>query len=87
MIVASMIVAGVQQLVQVDDNILHLGIVNTALGRAAPCFDRRGIIRKHADVVEGVQVHKIEALRITHAAADYEVEKLGHDGLFQKLED
>ncbi|ODU83760.1 MAG: hypothetical protein ABT10_05805 [Novosphingobium sp. SCN 63-17] len=78
----SMLVAGFQQLVQVDDDILHLGIVNAALGGAPPCFHGRSVIGKHADVIERVEVHEIEALRVTHTTADDEVEKLGHDGLF-----
>ncbi len=68
-----------QQLVQMHDHITHFGIVNRALGAAAPGVFGFGIAAEYADQVHFLKVHKIKRLRIADAPAHYEVEFLhGH---------
>ena len=61
---------------EVDDDIFHLGIVDAALGLAAPRILRRGIAVVDADQVDRVEV-EVEAARILDPPAEYQV-KLAH---------
>ena len=68
-----------EQAVEVDDDIFHLGVVDGALGVAAPGVERAGIIGKEADEVDRGEV-EVEALRILDPAAEDEME-LAHGGV------
>jgi formate hydrogenlyase transcriptional activator len=60
---------GLAQPVQVDDDIFHLGIVDRALGAAAPGVEGAGVIRIETDQIDGRKV-KVEALRILDPTAE-----------------
>src|SRR4051812_15641193 len=64
---------GLEQAVEVDDDIFHLGIVDGALGGGAPGVERGGIVRIDADDVDRREV-EIEAARILDPAAEDEVQ-------------
>jgi hypothetical protein len=66
-----------EQPVQVDDHIFHLGIVDRALGIGAPGFLGVGIIVEQADDIDVREIDEVEALRVLDAAAEHEV-KLAH---------
>ena len=61
---------------QVNDDIFHLGIVDGALGLAAPGVLGRRVAVVDANQIDAVEV-EIEAARVLHAPAEYEV-KLAH---------
>ena len=62
-----------EQAVEVDDDIFHLGVVDGALGAAAPGVERAGIIGIEADQVDRVEV-EVEAARILDPAAEHQME-------------
>ncbi len=57
---------------------LHLGIIDGALCGGAPCLFGAGIIRKHADHLDRIEIVKVEAARVGYATAEDEV-KLAHE--------
>ena len=65
---------------QVDDDIFHFGIVDGALGRAAPGVLGLRIAVEQPDEVDAVQIDEVEALRVLDPAAEYQV-KLAHGRL------
>ena len=73
----SAVAVRLEQPVQVDDDIFHLGIVNRALGAAAPGVLRLGVAVEEADEVDGVEIDEIEAARVFYAAAEHQM-KLAH---------
>ncbi len=58
---------------EVDDDIFHLGIVDGPLGVRAPGIESAGIIGKHPDNVDRVEV-EIEALWVLDPSAEDEME-------------
>jgi hypothetical protein len=62
---------------EVDDDIFHLGVVDGALGSAAPGVEGAGIIGEEADEIDRGEV-EIEPARILDPAAEDEVE-LAHE--------
>ncbi len=68
---------GLEQAVEVDDDIFHLGVVDGALGGAAPGFLGFGIAVEQADEVDGIEIGEVEAAGIADAAAEDEM-KLAH---------
>lgn|GEM_PF-211229 len=68
---------GLEQPVQVHHHILHRGVVDGALGVAAPCRLGAGEIGEDADDVERGRVDEVGAARVDHPAAEHEM-KLGH---------
>src|SRR5690606_9010245 len=65
-----------EQPMQVDDHVLHLGIVDRALGVAAPGFFSRGITRVDPDDVDLVEVLEFHAPGVDHPAAHYQMQQL-----------
>ena len=65
---------GLQQLVQVDDDIFHFGVVDGALRGAAPCLFGLFIVRIEADNVAVGEVDEVEALRIADASTEHEMQ-------------
>jgi len=66
-----------EQPMQMDDDIFHLGIIDGALGRASPSLLGIGIIVEKPDQIHLVEIDEVEALRVRDAAAEHEV-KLAH---------
>lgn len=58
-----------QQLVQMHDNIFHLGIVNSPLSGTAPSFLCLGKVRKDSDDVELIKFAEIQRLWVLNATA------------------
>src|SRR5690606_18774154 len=75
-----------QQPVQVNDHVLHLGIVHRALRPGAPGLFGLAVARKDADDVDGLEVLELERLRIGHPAAHYEMQELFRHGLALRWE-
>src|SRR4029453_11274700 len=69
-----------QQPVEVDDDIFHLGIVDRALGGAAPGLLCRRIAVVEPNKVNIVEIDEVQTLRILDPTAEYEV-KLAHGRL------
>ena len=69
--------SGLQQAVQVHDDIFHFSVVDGALGGAAPGFFGIGVIVEHADEIETLEIDKFKTARILDAAAEDEM-KLAH---------
>jgi len=63
--------------VQVNDHIFHLGIIDRALGPAAPGLFGLSIALKKADEVDVVEIDEVQAARILNAASENEM-KLAH---------
>ena len=61
-----------EQPVQVDDDIFHLGIVDGALGLAAPRVLGLGIAFVEADQVDLVEIDEFEAARVLDPAAEHQ---------------
>jgi hypothetical protein len=61
----------------VDDDIFHLGIVDRALGPAAPGFFGLGVTIEEAYEVDAFEVREFETLRILNPPAEDQV-KLAH---------
>ena len=57
-----------------DHHILHLGIVNSLLGMAAPRFLGAGVVGIDSDEVHLFQIDEFNAARVFHAAAHDEVQ-------------
>ena len=74
---------GLEQAMEVHDDIFHLGIVDGALRGGAPRLFGRGVIGKDTDHVELGRVDKVERLRILHASAENEMQ-LAHTSLLGK---
>src|SRR6476469_4019596 len=66
-----------EQAVQVDDHIFHLGVVHRALRLAAPSLLGCGIAVVDADEVYAVHV-EVEAARVLDPTAEHQME-LAHD--------
>ena len=64
---------GIEQPVEMDDDIFHFRIVDGPLRRCAPGLFRGSIIGEYPDEIDRVQILKIQGLRIAHAAAEYEM--------------
>ena len=62
-------IARIEQPVEMDNNIAHLGIVHGALGIGAPHLLSLRVIGKHADQIERAEIGKFEGLRIAYATA------------------
>src|SRR5690242_8685497 len=67
---------GLQEAMEVDYHIFHLGIIDSALGLAAPRLLGRGIAVVDAHQINRVHV-EVEAARILYPPAKYQV-KLAH---------
>jgi len=61
-----------------DDDIAHLGIVNSPLRSTPPCLFRGREVGEHADDVDGRQIVEVERLGIGDPTAENEVE-LAHE--------
>src|SRR5690242_14226436 len=66
-----------QQPVEVDDHIFHLGVVDGPLRRAAPGLFGVGIIVEQTDQVDRIQVDEVETAGILDPPAENQV-KLAH---------
>ena len=62
---------------EVDHDIFHFGVVDGALGLAAPRILGVGVIIEQADQVDRTLIDEVETLRILDATAEHEV-KLAH---------
>src|SRR5215203_1939107 len=71
----------VEQPVQVDDKISHMGIVHGLLCLALPSCICRGVVRVDADDVETFQVPELMAAELSEFAAEYQMRQLWTDGL------
>ncbi len=60
---------GLEEAVEVDDHVLHLGIVNRALGVGAPGVLGVGVGVEDTDDVDGFEVDEVEALGVGAAGA------------------
>lgn len=58
---------------QMDDDVLHLGVVHRLLGVRPPSVLGRGEIGIDPDKIERIQIDEIKALGIANAAAHYKV--------------
>ena len=77
---------GVEQPVEMDDEIAHLRIVDRALGLGPPGRVRGGIVRIEADDLDVVEILEGVVLEVDKLAADDEMKQLlrgtiWHDGL------
>src|SRR3974390_1510550 len=73
---------GIEQPVQMDDEIAHMSVVDRLLGLCLPGGIGGCVVGIDADNVESVQVLEFGASEIAEFAAEYEMEKLvvsGHD--------
>ena len=71
----SAVVVRLKQLVQVHNNIFHLGIIDGALRSSLPGGFCLGVSGKDANHVEGCQILEVQPLRVFHAAAENKMEK------------
>src|SRR4051794_23529886 len=65
-----------EQAVQVDDEIAHLGVVDARLGLCLPSRIGAGVVRIDADEVEPGEVLEAHAREVRELAAEDEVEEL-----------
>ena len=56
-----------------DDYVFPVGLVDSRLARAAPGLERRRIVGKNTDDVQGVGVDEIGSARVGDTAAEYEM--------------
>jgi hypothetical protein len=68
--------AGVQQPMQMDDEIAHLGIVDGLLRLRLPGGVGAGIARIDADNVEAVEVLEFGGIELVQLAAKHQMEQL-----------
>src|SRR5918996_4864342 len=69
----------VEQAVQVDDEIAHMGVVDGLLRRRLPGRVRRLVVRIDADDVELVEIDELGPARVLELAAEHQMQELlGH---------
>src|SRR5690348_6023229 len=67
---------GLQQPMQVDDKIPHLGVVHSLLRLRLPGRIRAGVVRINADDVEALEVFEFDLLDSSKFAAEHEMKQL-----------
>lgn len=81
--------ARIEQPVEVDDEITHVGVIDRLLGLALPSGISGGIVREQAHDIDLVEILEGDVIEIEKFATDNEVKQLrlhsfGHEVLSQK---
>ncbi len=74
--VLMVVVIGVHQAVDMDNDIFIAGVIDFRLTGSAPGFFRSRIIGIHADKVQFTQIFEFIALRVLDPAAEYKMQEL-----------
>lgn len=65
---------GIEQAMQMNDDIAHFGIVNRALRRAAPCLFGQSIVGIDTDDIDGIEIGKFEPTGVLDATPEDEMQ-------------
>src|SRR5690606_34619634 len=66
----------VQQAMEMDDHVFHVGVVHRELGLGPPGFLGRLVVGVNADDVEGREILELHPLRVADPPAEHEMKEL-----------
>lgn len=67
---------GIEQPVEMDDEITHVGVIDGLLGLALPCRIGRGVVGEQTDDLDLVEILESHVIEVEKFAADDEVKQL-----------
>ena len=67
---------GIEQPVEMDDEIAHMGVIDGLLGLRLPCREGRGVVREQPDDLDLVEILESHVIEVKKLATDDEVKQL-----------